>query len=377
MPEPKKLAKPKTRSASEGVVLEAIKGSKGSFDVDLFHVMDKHDDALVAQDVIHGAMSAAFVYNFKISGSQVSGVSVIGAAHLARKYGGLKHRLVASTEKRGGLFTFTSYPSDVSPMQVTASFLDEMKDDPDFYKALIEVTDIKTGNSVQMERMELREETRKDKTKYDRPNFQTIAQSKAYRNAVLRLVPQEVILEFKKECISLGQSVDVTESAIEKKRESVIGHAVKLGIAFQRAAVMDLGWDEISGLGEAARESQAAFVNAAKGLGLIAADAAPAIEGKVDKETPAPAATAKPKAAPKKATPPKKPAPEKEPEQSSGGPQKPEGEPIDPETGEVGTAAPAPEQEAGPATEDPGAQRAEDPGPPEDDNQGDWGDFTD
>ena len=80
----------------------------------------------------------------------------------------------------------------------------------------------------------------------------------------------------------------------------------------------------------------------------------------------------------KKATPPKKPAPEKEPEQPADGPQEPEGEVVDPETGEIGTvASPASDQETEPATGDPGAQRAEDPGPPEEDEQKDWGDFTD
>src|SRR5262245_21324960 len=116
---------------SEALVLEAARA--GGFDPDVYHIMESMDDALIAEEVLHGAVSGAFVYSMPISGQEVSGISVVGAAHLARHYGGLKHRMVASVEKRGELFRFTSYPSEGHPMAVTCSFLPELKDDPDFY----------------------------------------------------------------------------------------------------------------------------------------------------------------------------------------------------------------------------------------------------
>src|SRR5262245_28913046 len=96
--------------------LEAVRAMTGGFDVDAWHVMDQRDDELVADEILNGAGSHAFVYDFEIQGTQVFGISVVGARHLAAHYRGLKHRLVASQHKIGELFTFTSYPGENLPM---------------------------------------------------------------------------------------------------------------------------------------------------------------------------------------------------------------------------------------------------------------------
>ena len=181
--------------------LEAIRSIGGSFDPDVFHVMERRDDQLIADEILHGPGSSKFVYSFDIAGQRepVTGISVVGARHLAAHYKGLKHRLVAAMQKTGSLFTFTSYPAENLPMAVSCSVVPELADEDDFYAAICEVVDIKTGNAIQVERRELRYEERRGGGHFERPHYATIAQSKAYRNAVLALVPQDIVIRWKLE----------------------------------------------------------------------------------------------------------------------------------------------------------------------------------
>src|SRR4249920_4993 len=96
------------------------------FDVDAFHAMNARDNELIAERILEGSKARAFVYKFKISGSEVAGISVVGAQHLANHYGGIQHRIVASMEKRGSVFTFTSYPAPGLPMAVSVSVVPEL-----------------------------------------------------------------------------------------------------------------------------------------------------------------------------------------------------------------------------------------------------------
>ena len=181
--------------------IEAVRAvaAGGAFDPDVWHVMDERDNALIADEILHGPGSSKFVYQFDIAGQRdpVSGISVIGARHLAAHYKGLKHRLVAAMQKTGSSFVFTSYPSADQPMAVTASSVPELADEEDFYSAVVEMTDIKTGNSIQMERREPRYGERQGGGHFERPHYATIAQSKAYRNAVLALIPQDIAIRWK------------------------------------------------------------------------------------------------------------------------------------------------------------------------------------
>lgn len=312
------------KSILDDVVAATV--SRGGIDLDLLHVMDGADESLIGEEVVNGVKSGAFVYSFAISGSgTVSGISVVGAAHLARKYGGLKHRMIASVEKRGALHIFRSYPDNGSPMQVTTSILHDLEGDTDYYTAVVEMTDIKTGNSIQVEKTETRMERKRDGSTFERPHFQVIAQSKAYRNAVLRLVPQDIQRKFMTECIAQGNSKDMTDSAIDEKRRGVLAYAVKKGLPVTREGVFALGMAEISGLSDAAREDGVtAFVNGCKALGLLASDGSEA----PPPPPPAPAAP-KAKAEPKPAA--AKPKAEPKPEQKPA----PTSTPYDPETGEV------------------------------------------
>jgi hypothetical protein len=249
--------------------LDAVRNVAGGFDADAFHVMDERDNALIADEILHGAGSDLFVYNFDIAGKTVTGVSVIGARHLASHYRGLKHRLVASMQKTAELFIFQSFPAENMPMAVSASVVPELSGEPDFYAAVVEVTDIKTGNSIQIERREARLEYRRDGSPYERPNYQTIAQSKAYRNAVLSLVPQDVVIRWKAEMLKLKKGESITSSVLDEKRGNVLRFAASRGIALDRRAIEHLTLDQIGGLGDAAREGALpAFTQAAVALGL-------------------------------------------------------------------------------------------------------------
>jgi hypothetical protein len=248
--------------------LEAVRTAAGGFDVDAWHVMNERDNALIADEILHGAGSSTFVYNFEIKGQQVAGISVIGARHLANHYKGLQHRIVASMEKIGPLFTFVAYPGE-HPMSVSASVVAELADEADFYAAVVELTDLKTGNRIQTERRESRVEFRRDGSSYERPNYATIAQSKAYRNAVLALIPQDVIIQWREAMLKLKKTETITDSVLDEKRSNVLRFAAQRAIALDRHAVEALTLDQIAGLGDAAREGRLpAFVQAAQALGL-------------------------------------------------------------------------------------------------------------
>jgi len=265
--------------------LEAVRAVSGDgFDVDAWHVMNERDNALVADEILHGAGSSTFVYQFDIQGKAVVGISVVGARHLAAHYKGLQHRIVASMEKIGPLFTSIAYPGEHTQMAVSASVVGELAEEPDFYAAVVEVTDIKTGNRIQMERREARVEYRRDGSPYERPNYATIAQSKAYRNAVLALVPQDVVIQWREAMLRLKKGETITASVLDEKRANVLRFAAQRAIALDRQAIEGLTLDQISGLGDAAREGRLpAFLDAARALGLAveqapqtAAPAAPA-----------------------------------------------------------------------------------------------------
>jgi hypothetical protein len=241
--------------------------TSGGFDPELWNIINRSDDALVSDEVMYGAKSGAFVYSFKIRGAnEVSGISVVGARHLARKYGNLKHRIVATVEKRGALHIFTNY----DPMSVTTTTLRELEEDTDYYKVVVEVTDNNTGNTIQVAKTELRTEKTRDGKEYNRPHFDVIAESKAYRNAILALVPQDIQRKFMDDCLRTGGSKDITDGALDAKRGGIISYCAGKGIAIDRKAVWGLSMDQITGLSEAARTSQAAFVNAAQNLGVVA-----------------------------------------------------------------------------------------------------------
>lgn len=264
-------ARPQLVAPRQVATLDAVRTMTGGFDIDAWHVMEERDNALIADEVLHGPGSSKFVYSFDVAGQRdpVTGISVVGARHLAAHYKGLKHRLVAAMQKTGSLFTFTSYPAENLPMAVSCSVVPELADEDDFYAAICEVIDIKTGNAIQIERRELRYEERRGGGHFERPHYATIAQSKAYRNAVLALVPQDIVIRWKLDMLRLKKEEVITESVIDQKRANVLQFAATKAIALDRQAIDHLTLDQIAGLGDAAREGRLpAFVEAARALGL-------------------------------------------------------------------------------------------------------------
>jgi hypothetical protein len=259
--------------------LDAVRAVTGSasFDPDVWHVMDKRDNELIEQEILHGAGSSKFVYSFKIQNQTVSGISVVGARHLAAHYGGLKHRLVASQQKIGSLFTFTSFPAENMPMSVTCAVVHELADEPDFYGVVVEMTDIKSGNTIQVEcrenRYEIAGKGTANERMYERPHYPKIAQSKGYRNALLSLIPQDLRIRWELQQLQLKKDDVITESVIDEKRHNVLHFAAQKGIPLERQAVEQLTLEQIAGLGDAAREGALpAFIQAAHALGLDVGD---------------------------------------------------------------------------------------------------------
>lgn len=240
--------------------------SVSSFNPDAWHAMQERDDQLIRDSVLHGYAGKEYVYQFSINGSNVTGVSVVGARELASHYGGIKHRIVASVDKTGSLFVFKSF----EPLAVQANIIPQLADEEDFYEVVIEITDIKTGNSIQVRKKESKIEKRSAKKgggSYERPHYDVIAESKAYRNGVLSIIPQNVIKEFEARALRAGNSGN--EKTITQLREGAVAFCAKHGIAVNRQAVSNLTYAEMQGLGAAAAGGADSFKEAAEALGIL------------------------------------------------------------------------------------------------------------
>lgn len=249
--------------------LEAVRSvTGGSFDPDVFYIMEERDNQLIADQLMHGALSAAFLYKITISGHDQVGVSATGARHLAVHYKGLQFRLVADAHKVGAKVYCQQFPGSGLPFDQFVR--DGDPEEADYYMVLGEMTDVKTGNRFQAVKREARYEARRDGTLYERPNYQTIAQSKVERNLILHMVPQDIRLRWQQELLRVGgKMVDVTEGVIDTKRASVLRFAAQKALPIDRRRVDQLTLDQISGLGDAAREGNlSAFAHAAQALGL-------------------------------------------------------------------------------------------------------------
>lgn len=255
-----------TRTANAAPEFESLlqRSVRSTFDPAAWHAMQERDNQLIRDQVLHGYASKEFVYSFNIQGKTVTGVSVVGARELASEYGGIKARIVATVEKRGALFIFRTF----TPLSIETRRLPELSGDDDFYECVLEVQDIKTGNSIEVRKKETRQEKRRDGSIYERPHYDVIAESKAFRNGVLSVLPQNVVIDFEKRCLAAGNKSD--EKTIDQLRDGVIAFAAKSGISLDRKAVAQLSFAEINGLGSAAKEGLDAFKGALLALGVVA-----------------------------------------------------------------------------------------------------------
>lgn len=240
---------------------QPIAGS--GFNPDAWHAMQERDDQLIRDSVLHGYSGKEYVYQFSINGTNVTGVSVVGARELASHYGGIKHRIVASVDKTGSLFVFKSF----EPLAVQANIIPQLADEEDFYEVVIEITDIKTGNSIQVRKKETKVEKRRNGSTYERPHFDVIAESKAYRNGVLSIIPQNVIKEFEARALRAGNSGN--EKTIDQLRDGAVAFCAKHGITVNRQAVAGLTYAELQGLSAAAAGGPENFRESAEALGII------------------------------------------------------------------------------------------------------------
>lgn len=252
------IAELKRRQEAEPAGMPAI----NNFNPDAWHAMQSRDNQLIEDQILHGYSGKEYVYQFKIGGTQVTGVSVVGARELAAQYGGIKARIVASVDKTGSLFVFKSF----EPLAIQAQLIPQLADQEDFYEVVIEVLDIKTGNSIQVRKKETKTERRSNGTSYDRPHFDVIAESKAFRNGVLSIIPQSVIKQFEERALKAGNSGQ--EKTLGQLRDGALAFAAKNGVAIERRALEDLTYAQLMGLGNAAKDV-AQFKEVVSSLGLL------------------------------------------------------------------------------------------------------------
>ena len=255
-----------TRTANAAPEFESLlqRSVRSTFDPAAWHAMNERDSQLIRDQILHGHASKDFVYSFDIKGKAVTGVSVVGARELASQYGGIKARIVATVEKRGSLFVFRTF----QPLTIETRHLPDLSTDDDFYECVMEVEDIKTGNSLQVRKKETRMESRRDGSQYERPHYDVIAEAKAFRNAVLSVLPQNVVIDFEARCLKAGTVSK--EKTIDQLREGVLKFAASKQITVDRQAVMQMTFAQIDGLREAAGEGVDVFKGALLALGVVA-----------------------------------------------------------------------------------------------------------
>jgi len=263
------------------------------FSPDAYHVMQQRDDQLIKDELLRGDTSKAFVYRFPIQGNEVTGVSVIGARQLASEYGGIKARIVATVEKRGALFIFRSF----EPLNIETRTMHDLADEIDYYECIMQVDDIKTGNAIQVRKKEAKLERKKSGDMFERPHYDVICESKAYRNGVLSVLPQAVIQAFKAKHLAAGNTSN--EKTMEQLREGAKAFAAKHGISLVREVLSQMAYSELYGFGSAAAQGPDAFMQAGVALGVIVDDGHPS--GEVP---PPPPAAPKPTATPAQTPPP-------------------------------------------------------------------------
>ena len=278
---------------------------QGRFDLEAFHAMEARDNALIADELIHGALSHDFVYAFPGSdGHQQVGVSVVGARHLAAIYGGIRHRLVFTMTKTGSRIIGVTHPAPGVPMVREVMYSQVEADQPDFAYVLVEMTDSKKGNVIQVEITEERTGYDRNGTAYDKPHYAKIAASKAFRNGVLELLPQDVVKRFRDDCAAQDRNGDLTRSAIQDKRSTVLAYATSRGLAIERRTLQELTLDQISGLSDAARAGPAPFTAALDALGLMQPGRTLDLLALAPAPTPAPTPKAQPTGNPSASPPP-------------------------------------------------------------------------
>jgi hypothetical protein len=233
-----------------------------NFNPDAWHVMQQRDESLIRDQVLHGYASKDFIYSFSIGGKPVTGISVVGARELASKYGGIKARIVATVEKRGPLFIFRTF----SPLTIETRQLHDLGDEEDYYECVMEIQDLKSGNSIEVRKKENRREKTRDGKMFDRPHYDVIAESKAYRNGVLAILPQSVIGDFEAKCLKAGNVSQ--EKTIDQLRDGCLAYATKQGLVLDRRMLASLSYAELSGLGQSSKV-EGGFMQSAQALGLV------------------------------------------------------------------------------------------------------------
>lgn len=248
------------------------------FSVEAYHAMEQRDIALVADELEHGATSSIFVYSFPMDGKTITGVSVIGARHLVAFHGGIKHRIVGSLDKRGSRCTMMTYPHADTPMAVQILDRPEWENMDDWYRVIVEMVDTKTGNSIQVTHEESAWDYPKNKPKFKRPHYTKICESKAYRNAALAIIPQDVVQKFKERAVENKNNRDLTADIIQDRRDGLLTHAVTKGIAVDRQAINRLSNAQLDGLMSAAQTSQESFQRSLEALNVLTKTPEPAGE---------------------------------------------------------------------------------------------------
>jgi hypothetical protein len=135
---------------------------------------------------------------------------------------------------------------------------------------------------------ESRTEKKRDGSTYERPHYDVICESKAFRNGVLSVLPQSVIREFKERCLKAGSTSQ--EATIQQRRAAAGAHAAKNGITLDRGALEGLTYDELTGLAAAAGQGLDQFKRSAMALGLI-----PGVDPGTGEAPPPPAPPATPR----------------------------------------------------------------------------------
>lgn len=252
-----------TRTSSD---MDRLMQAPSKFDPDIWHAMQSRDESLIRDSVLRGYTGQEYVYSFPMQGKTVTGISVVGARALAAQYGGIKARIIGSTDKTGELFVFKSF----DPLSVDARTIPQLAEQSDFYEVIMEITDLKTGNSIQVRKKESKIERKRDGTPYERPHYDVIAESKAFRNGVLSVLPQSVISEFERKALNAGHGT--RERTIDELRDAVIQFASKNSLKYSRQAIQRLTYSEVSGLGQALTEGLDQFKSAALSAGVLAED---------------------------------------------------------------------------------------------------------
>ncbi len=163
-----------------------------------FELITSTDNLLIKNAILNGYVGDEYIQQIMVEGKLIKHLTVIGCQALALFYGAIKAKVISTIDKTGELIIARNYGSY---LDVNAKCFKELSKQDDYYEIVMKVRNVITGQSTLVRVKESKVETNIVGDPYERHHYDVIAEFKAFSMGVLRVIPENVIKEFKCDAI--------------------------------------------------------------------------------------------------------------------------------------------------------------------------------